>query len=163
MWQYNYSSELYHYGVLGMKWGVRRYQNEDGTLTEAGRKYLEKKDIKWAKKNYNKITSATRKRVSKDLDQYAYELMKDPSSRTSREKLSSTTINAYNRKMAELMNVAAKDITTPSGKAIRFVAKRGDIGVHMAVADQGYNMEQLKNGVWASGRIAYKKSQVNTA
>ena len=89
--------------------------------------------------------------------------MKDPSSRTSRGKLSSTAINAYNRKMAELMNVAAKDITTPSGKAIRFVAKRGDIGVHMAVADQGYNMEQLKNGVWASGRIAYKKSQVNTA
>lgn len=30
--------ELVHWGVLGMKWGVRRYQNADGSLTEEGRK-----------------------------------------------------------------------------------------------------------------------------
>lgn len=33
-----YSNELYHHGVKGMKWGVRRYQSKDGTLTAAGKK-----------------------------------------------------------------------------------------------------------------------------
>lgn len=30
--------ELYHYGVKGMRWGVRRYQNQDGSLTNTGKK-----------------------------------------------------------------------------------------------------------------------------
>lgn len=34
--------ELYHHGVKGQRWGVRRYQNADGSLTEAGRKKLER-------------------------------------------------------------------------------------------------------------------------
>ena len=32
-----YSNELYHYGVKGQKWGIRRYQNPNGTLTEEGK------------------------------------------------------------------------------------------------------------------------------
>lgn len=31
-----YKEELYHYGIQGQKWGIRRFQNEDGTLTEKG-------------------------------------------------------------------------------------------------------------------------------
>lgn len=33
-----YESELYHHGIKGQKWGVRRFQNPDGTLTAAGEK-----------------------------------------------------------------------------------------------------------------------------
>lgn len=35
---------LRHHGILGMKWGVRRYQNKDGSLTAAGRKRVAKLD-----------------------------------------------------------------------------------------------------------------------
>ena len=34
------NKSLYHHGILGMRWGVRRFQNKDGTLTEAGKRRL---------------------------------------------------------------------------------------------------------------------------
>lgn len=38
--------ELYHHGVLGQKWGVRRFQNKDGSLTDAGKKRISRKQKK---------------------------------------------------------------------------------------------------------------------
>lgn len=40
MWSYNYthSSYIQHYGILGMRWGIRRFQDKSGRLTSAGKK-----------------------------------------------------------------------------------------------------------------------------
>lgn len=38
------NNQLYHHGILGMKWGVRRYQNKDGSLTKAGKKRYKDQD-----------------------------------------------------------------------------------------------------------------------
>ena len=59
MWQYNNTNELYHFGIKGMKWGVRRYQNEDGSLTPAGKKhYGNMSDDKLQKSLYKQVKKA---------------------------------------------------------------------------------------------------------
>lgn len=60
-------NELYHYGVKGQKWGVRRYQNKDGSLTTAGRKrrnefYDTEKSV------VNKLSNSYSKFVKKPID-----------------------------------------------------------------------------------------------
>ena len=55
MWQYQNTDELYHHGVPGQRWGFRRYQNPDGTLTPAGRRRANKLAEKYAKVTGKKL------------------------------------------------------------------------------------------------------------
>lgn len=62
--------ELYHSGIKGMKWGIRRYQNPDGSLTEAGRKrYM--KNPRWRKKyiKYKMQEAAEKKRAAETKEE----------------------------------------------------------------------------------------------
>lgn len=157
------NDELQHHGILGMKWGIRRYQNYDGSLTEAGKRRLEKKDSKWAKKNYEKIYNQTYKNSRKEVKQFVSDLNKQLSAQLKSGKLSYTYVNAYNQGLAAIMNKNVKEIHSPSGKVVKWVAKRGDVGVHLALADAGYDMSKVKRGVYSGGRIAYRKDTVGTA
>lgn len=62
-------NELYHYGIRGMRWGVRRFQNSDGTLTAAGKKRYNK-ELESYRADKKKLAEETRKfeRVKKNKE-----------------------------------------------------------------------------------------------
>ncbi|MBQ8829958.1 MAG: hypothetical protein IJ022_07710 [Burkholderiaceae bacterium] len=61
------NTELQHWGIKGMKWGVRRYQNKDGTLTPAGKKRYDNDTRELSDKKKEKYVADPDKWVKDDL------------------------------------------------------------------------------------------------
>ena len=53
------NNELMHHGIHGMRWGVRRYQNKDGSLTAAGRKRINQLDSEYQKLTGKKLSKSS--------------------------------------------------------------------------------------------------------
>lgn len=147
---------LSHHGILGQKWGVRRYQNPDGTLTPAGQARRDRKDARWVDRHADSIYKKVMRKSRRELNRAERRL-----NRTSGLRTGKRYVLEYNRRMAEIMNKNATKIpSAPSGKVIKFIAKRGEIGVHMALADPDYDLSNVKNGVYGNGRVAYKRDEL---
>ena len=82
--------ELYHHGILGMKWGVRRYQNEDGSLTPAG----EKRYLKKVTKDMTKFTNAYQNAKTTEEKQKLIEAADSNAKRASRKAVAAGSIAA---------------------------------------------------------------------
>lgn len=81
--EYNY---LTHAGIKGMKWGHRRYQNKDGTLTDAGKKRYARDAKAQGYKNYDESTGTyfkkSKKNPREDLDADVSKYVKEDMNRT---------------------------------------------------------------------------------
>lgn len=84
--------ELYHFGISGMKWGIRRYQNEDGSLTPAGRERY----------GYNEISKTTGISRGKQID-----MLKRSSDRYKRDS------GKLNERASRYLTNAKSDRTSP--------------------------------------------------
>mgnify|MGYP007069865818 CR=1 FL=1 len=60
---------LVHHGVLGMKWGIRRYQNEDGSRTALGKQHYGYEDVKNRAKSIANKAKTVAQKIKKAIDE----------------------------------------------------------------------------------------------
>lgn len=102
----NNDNYLMHFGVRGMKWGVRRYRNPDGTLTEEGRK------------RYGLKETSTKKDIKKALKYFGDENVKKARINLGKHLSQDKELNSYRKEMKGLTKNYESDLVDAYNKRV---------------------------------------------
>ena len=132
MSNYNPIDELNHHGIPGMRWGIRRYQNKDGSLTAAGRKRVAKMKDEYTELTGKKLIRKPTPKDNKSSSQNGDENV----NRKSIKNMSDTEIqNRINRLQKEKQLIGLQSETASKGE--KFVSTVGKQVIAPAAIDAG--------------------------
>lgn len=118
------SDYISHFGVKGMKWGIRRYQNRDGTLTPEGRKRYGRSE------DSEKVRELRKKPVSAMSNQELETVIRRMNLERQYRDLKSSEINSGKKKAKEVLDYANTAsqfynlYNSPMGKATKSAIKK---------------------------------------
>lgn len=128
-------NELYHHGIKGMHWGVRRFQNPDGTLTAAGKRREQANNDRAARKE------ATRQRDwnAKNASQLSDKELTDQILRLQREKqlkqLTDDVVRPGRKKVQDLLDRYGNQVLAAAVTATTTVYVTNKINPHKSTYD----------------------------
>ena len=142
MENYTYD-ELYHWGIKGMKWGVRRYQNKDGTLTPAGKKREKTRNDRFEEKtkrdNWSDDAKTAAEISRKSVKQMSNAELRKLNERTQLEKqyaqLNKKDISKGQKIAGEIIGGAAKDVA--KSYVSKYMKKGLEAGIGLALEKRG--------------------------